>query len=350
MRAAAADGADLVPLPEKWNLLAAREDCRRGRPLDGPASTGPAPGRVSSASTCSPAASPSGREGEKVCNTSVLIGPDGDDRRLPQDPHVRRRGGRRAYRESEHEEPGEEIVWRDRRGRARPDRLLRPALPRAVPILAVRGARLIAVPSAFTAATGRDHWEVLLRAARSRTRSSSSPRPDRRGAAPYSSYGHSTIVDPWGWCSPPRRRGVLRRRRARPRRPGADPREAALAREPPPAGLRLARAAGGTRHDHATAHPRSTSAERSSMRRSASSRARVPLDPRSRHRRRGRCRLRLVYHYFRSKDEVLDALFSERWRLLLDAIVEADRSEATPRASSSRWPASSSSPTATTPS
>jgi TetR/AcrR family transcriptional regulator, fatty acid metabolism regulator protein len=39
----------------------------------------------------------------------------------------------------------------------------------------------------------------------------------------------------------------------------------------------------------------------------------------------------LVYHYFKSKDEVLNELFSERWSLLLVAIEEADRSEATPR-------------------
>lgn len=33
----------------------------------------------------------------------------------------------------------------------------------------------------------------------------------------------------------------------------------------------------------------------------------------------------LVYHYFRSKDEVLDTLFTERWSLLLEAIAECDR-------------------------
>jgi TetR/AcrR family fatty acid metabolism transcriptional regulator len=32
----------------------------------------------------------------------------------------------------------------------------------------------------------------------------------------------------------------------------------------------------------------------------------------------------LVYHYFRSKDEVLDTLFLERWNVLLDAIRELD--------------------------
>jgi AcrR family transcriptional regulator len=35
----------------------------------------------------------------------------------------------------------------------------------------------------------------------------------------------------------------------------------------------------------------------------------------------------LVYHYFRSKDEVLDTLFTERWTLLLEAIAEVDRQE-----------------------
>ncbi len=41
----------------------------------------------------------------------------------------------------------------------------------------------------------------------------------------------------------------------------------------------------------------------------------------------------LVYHYFKSKDEVLNELFSERWSLLLTAIEEADRgAELSPRA------------------
>jgi TetR/AcrR family fatty acid metabolism transcriptional regulator len=35
----------------------------------------------------------------------------------------------------------------------------------------------------------------------------------------------------------------------------------------------------------------------------------------------------LVYHYFRSKDEVLNTIFSERWSLLLEAIDEADRQD-----------------------
>ncbi|MEK6277052.1 MAG: TetR/AcrR family transcriptional regulator [Actinomycetota bacterium] len=39
----------------------------------------------------------------------------------------------------------------------------------------------------------------------------------------------------------------------------------------------------------------------------------------------------LVYHYFKSKDEVLNELFSERWSLMLAAIEETEDNGATPR-------------------
>ena len=39
----------------------------------------------------------------------------------------------------------------------------------------------------------------------------------------------------------------------------------------------------------------------------------------------------LVYHYFKSKEEVLNELFSERWSLLLAAIEETDQQEGSPR-------------------
>ena len=58
----------------------------------------------------------------------------------------------------------------------------------------------------------------------------------------------------------------------------------------------------------------------------------------------------LVYHYFNSKDQMLNELFSERWALLVEASKEIGA--ATPRRGTS-WPASptsSSSPTATNPS
>jgi AcrR family transcriptional regulator len=39
----------------------------------------------------------------------------------------------------------------------------------------------------------------------------------------------------------------------------------------------------------------------------------------------------LVYHYFSSKEEILDTLFVERWNLMLEAIAEADRWQRSPR-------------------
>ena len=40
----------------------------------------------------------------------------------------------------------------------------------------------------------------------------------------------------------------------------------------------------------------------------------------------------LVYHYFSSKEEILDTLFLERWDVMLDAIAQADATERAPRA------------------
>jgi predicted amidohydrolase len=204
VRAAAADGAELVALPEKWNLLASGEELAAGaEALAGPSlSAARAWARelgihLLAGSIAERRADP----GEKAFNTSVLIGPDGEDRAVYRKIHMFDvEAGGVVYRESEYEQAGEEIVA------ATVDGLelgltvcydLR--FPELYRILAVRGARLIAVPSAFTAATGRDHWEVLLRA-RAIENQVFVLAPNQVGEAPphYSSYGHSAIVDPWG--------------------------------------------------------------------------------------------------------------------------------------------------------
>jgi len=74
--------------------------------------------------------------------------------------------GGRTYRESDIEQPGEEIVM-SRTADGVPLGLsicydLR--FPELYRILAVLGARVIAIPSAFTLATTREHWETLVRA------------------------------------------------------------------------------------------------------------------------------------------------------------------------------------------
>jgi len=65
--------------------------------------------------------------------------------------------------------------------------------------LVAKGARLIFVPSAFTAYTGQAHWETLLRA-RAIENQVYVIAPDQFGKSPnsFETHGHSMIVDPWG--------------------------------------------------------------------------------------------------------------------------------------------------------
>jgi deaminated glutathione amidase len=203
VRAAAANGAELVALPEKWNLLAAGEEIVAGaEPLDGP-SLGAARSwtRELGIYLLAGSIAERGGDGERAFNTSVLIGPGGEDLAVYRKIHMFDvEAGGVAYRESEHEQPGEEIVSAAVGGVELGLTVcydLR--FPELYRILAVRGARILAVPSAFTAATGRDHWEVLLRA-RAIENQAFVIAPNQVGEAPphYSSHGRSAIVDPWG--------------------------------------------------------------------------------------------------------------------------------------------------------
>jgi predicted amidohydrolase len=202
VRAAAADGAELVALPEKWNLLAGGEELAAGaEPLDGPSLSAARDwARTLGIHLLAGSIAEQG-EGEKVSNTSVLIGPEGDDLAVYRKIHMFDvDAGGVSYRESEHEQPGSEVV-------SGPVGELIVGLtvcydlrfPELFRILALRGARLLAVPSAFTSATGRDHWEVLLRA-RAIENQAFVIAPDQVGKAPphFDSFGHSAIVDPWG--------------------------------------------------------------------------------------------------------------------------------------------------------
>ncbi|MDX6624540.1 MAG: deaminated glutathione amidase [Solirubrobacterales bacterium] len=201
VRAAAADGAELVGLPEKWNLLAGGAELREGaEPLDGP-SLSAARGWARELGIHLLAGSISERTGGKAFNTSVLVGPRGEDLATYRKIHMFDvEAGGVSYRESEHEQPGTELV-------TAPVGELTVGMtvcydlrfPELYRILALRDANLIAVPSAFTTATGRDHWEVLLRA-RAIEDQVFLLAPNQVGAAPphYDSFGHSAIVDPWG--------------------------------------------------------------------------------------------------------------------------------------------------------
>lgn len=201
VRAAAAEGAELVALPEKWNLLAGGEELVAGaEALDGP-SLSVARGWARQLGIHLLAGSISEAGGDKAFNTSVLIEPSGEDLAVYRKIHMFDVDvGGVSYRESAHEEAGEEIVTAPLAettvGLSVCYDLRFPELYR---ILAVRGARLLAVPSAFTLATGRDHWEVLLRA-RAIENQAFVLAPNQVGEAPphFASNGRSMIVDPWG--------------------------------------------------------------------------------------------------------------------------------------------------------
>jgi predicted amidohydrolase len=201
VRGAAADGADFIALPEKWNLLAGGEELVAGaEALDGPSLTA-ARGWARDLGIHLLAGSVSERGEGKASNTSVLIGPDGEDLAVYRKIHMFDvDAGGVSYRESEHERPGSEVVTAAvgevELGLSICYDLRFPELFR---ILALRGARVVALPSAFTTATGRDHWEVLLRA-RAIEDQVFLVAPNQVGTAPphYDSFGHSAIVDPWG--------------------------------------------------------------------------------------------------------------------------------------------------------
>lgn len=203
VRAAAADGAELVALPEKWALLGSADVIRAGaEPLDGPVvSAARGWARELGVHLLAGSVAEDAGDGGLPFNTSVLVGAEGElvasYRKLHMfDVDV----GGVAYRESEGERAGDEIVT------APADELelgltvcydLR--FPELFRILALRGATAFTVPAAFTAVTGRDHWEVLLRARAIENSCFVLASGQVGRAAPhYESWGHSAIVGPWG--------------------------------------------------------------------------------------------------------------------------------------------------------
>ncbi|HJT58041.1 MAG TPA: carbon-nitrogen hydrolase family protein [Ktedonobacteraceae bacterium] len=138
----------------------------------------------------------------KFYNTSVLIDRDGEIVARYRKIHlfdVNLTNGEKHY-ESERIVPGNEIVT------ARIDGItfglaicydLR--FPELTRLLALRGAQILLMPAGFTLHTGRDHWEVLLRA-RSIENLCYVVAPAQVGSYPPNKqcFGRSMIVDPWG--------------------------------------------------------------------------------------------------------------------------------------------------------
>jgi deaminated glutathione amidase len=203
-RAAAADGAELVVLPEKWAVLGTPEETAAGaEPFDGPAlAWARATARELGIDLLAGSIAERVPDRDRGSNTSVHIAPDGDVRAVYRKLHmfdVEVAG--RTYRESEHEAPGDEIVLSETAGGVELGLTICYDLrfPELYRILAVRGARVITVPAAFTLATTRDHWEPLLRARAIENQAFVIAANQIGEHAPgFRSGGRSMIVDPWG--------------------------------------------------------------------------------------------------------------------------------------------------------
>ena len=140
----------------------------------------------------------------RVHNTSVLVSPEGETEAVYRKIHLfdvdLGASGGGAFQESAVVAPGEDVVVAATPfgpvGLSVCYDLRFPELYRA---MADRGVRFITVPSAFAPQTGKDHWEVLLRARAIENQAFVvAPAQVGRHSDDRSSYGRSMIVDPWG--------------------------------------------------------------------------------------------------------------------------------------------------------
>jgi deaminated glutathione amidase len=201
---AAATGADLVLMPEKWTGIGPPDLIRSvAESLD----DGEATGAMRSWSarhgiTLIGGSIVERREGhEKLSNTSIVIDPVGEIVAVYRKIHMFDvEVGGHVYRESETEDPGDRPMTTEvdgwKVGLSICYDLRYPELYR---LLAVEGCEALTVPAAFTLFTGKDHWEVLLRA-RAIENQCYVIAANQWGsfADGKAAYGRSSIIDPWG--------------------------------------------------------------------------------------------------------------------------------------------------------
>jgi deaminated glutathione amidase len=207
VEAAADQGARLVALPETWAYKGRRDGIlAHAEGAEGPSNralAGVAARRgiwLLAGSVYEPA------PGGLVANASALFDPGGRLCAVYRKVHLFDvTSGAVQYRESDEVAPGAEVVTVEiaaedgtpvRLGLSICYDLRFPGLYTAV---ALRGAQILCVPSAFTAYTGAAHWEVLLRA-RAVENGCFVVAPDQVGEhlPGRDCFGHSMIVDPWG--------------------------------------------------------------------------------------------------------------------------------------------------------
>ena len=201
---AASRGASFVALPENFAFLRAEgEPVAEPQPLDGPWVSRMAVLARRRQITLLLGSVPEAIPGQtRVHNTSVLLGPGGEtlaayrkihlfDIDLPGLDHLK---------ESRSVAPGTApVVAEAPFGPVGLSICYDLRFPELYRELTRQGARILAVPSAFTDRTGKAHWEVLLRA-RAVENLAFVVAPAQVGThgRGRSSHGHAMIVEPWG--------------------------------------------------------------------------------------------------------------------------------------------------------
>ncbi len=147
---------------------------------------------------------PEAAGGGRVHNTSLLLSPEGEIEASYRKIHLfdvdlRLQGGA-EFRESTHVAPGQEVVVaKTPFGGIGLSVCYDVRFPELYRAQSERGVRFLAVPAAFAPETGRDHWEVLLRARAIENQVFVlAPAQCGRHSPERASYGRSLIVDPWG--------------------------------------------------------------------------------------------------------------------------------------------------------
>jgi predicted amidohydrolase len=197
-------GAALVGLPESFAFMGPEEERLAGaETLDGPSiSALREVARRRRIHLLAGSISERTDDPRRTANTSVLLGDDGALLAVYRKIHlfdVAIPDGAR-YAESEGVKPGTEVVTAATAlGRIGLTVCYDLRFPELYRRLSADGAELLTIPSAFTLYTGKDHWEVLVRArAIENLAYVLAPAQVGRHSARRETYGSAMIVDPWG--------------------------------------------------------------------------------------------------------------------------------------------------------
>lgn len=198
---AARDGAEIVVLPETFNIRGKPDEVREAaEPLDGPTMQWARELARRHAIWLVAGSIAESVEGQPLpFNTSCILDPEGEIRAAYRKIHLFESAvaGAEAS-ESASSASGDRIVTAEVAGMTVGlTTCYDLRFPELYRILALRGARIITAVSGFTERTGRDHWEVLVRA-RAIENQVFVIAPNQLGGTGPRRYGRTMIVDPWG--------------------------------------------------------------------------------------------------------------------------------------------------------